>query len=212
MLRSLISNPAKTTSHTCMAFIPSLLSPAQSFALLKHTHSMLCAVLSRSNHVLFSESKSPCGFVTVETSWSWEQDCYCLIPWKKSVALTGLSKKKRKNWTSDYLCRQNSLIPPLLHLTLHTCTISKQWQIWNIQHPHYYYYTQQKNKKTKPTCACSLCTLLILRTWWLLVQIGPALHSRSRCLWSRGCICNEFPLFSRVRAKWKRGKEGQNEK
>lgn len=31
MLRSLISNPAKTTSHTCMAFIPFLSPPAFPF-------------------------------------------------------------------------------------------------------------------------------------------------------------------------------------
>lgn len=94
MLRSLISNPAKTTSHICMASIPSPLPPARSFPLLKCSHSALCTVQSKSNPVLFSESKSPCGFVTVGTSWSWDQDCYCLISWKKrSIAHTGLWKK-----------------------------------------------------------------------------------------------------------------------
>lgn len=86
MLRSLISNPAKTTSHTCMAFIPSFPPPACSFPFLKHTHSVLCAEWSRSNPVLFSESQSPCGFVTVGTGWSWEQDCYSLILWKEKCS------------------------------------------------------------------------------------------------------------------------------
>lgn len=56
------------------------------------------------------------------------------------------------------------------------------------------------------------CTLLILKTWWLLVQIGLELHSRSGCLWIRGCILNESLSFSRVGAKWKRKRKMRKEK
>lgn len=101
-------------------------------------------------------------------------------------------RKKRKKRRGEDLCRQhwqNSLIPPLLHLTAQTCTVSKQWQIWNIQQP---VLLLQHSKKKKKFHACSPCTLLILKTWWLLVQIGLPLHRSSACLWNRGCIFNKY--------------------
>lgn len=62
MLRSLISNPAKTTSHTCMASppLPSFTLPSETLAPR--------VPMKPDNPVLLSRNqKSPCGFVTVGT-------------------------------------------------------------------------------------------------------------------------------------------------
>lgn len=143
MLRSLISNIAKTTSHTCMAFIHPL-SPSSLFSLFEHT---LCTLCSKSEPALFYESQSPCGFVTADT------------------LLLKMCSSHRFVKGED-LCRQQLTEFP--HSCLVPCNTAKlhhfkAWcLIWNIQQLYHIYYTWKK----KPVHAVP--ALLILQNLMII--------------------------------------------
>lgn len=75
-------------------------SPAPSF--LSQTYTFCSPRRYEARIILFfSESKSPCGFVTLGTSRSWEPDWYCLISYTKSSSHRFMHKKRKektKGW------------------------------------------------------------------------------------------------------------------
>lgn len=118
-------------------------------------------------------------------------------------------KEKKKGW--GFMQAALAEFPHTSLVTPNIANLHRFKAVADMKYSAVVLLLQHTVEGRKKNCARSPCTLLILNTWWLLVQIGLALHSRSGCLWYRGCIFNELPPLKKERkkshewgAEWKR--------